>query len=80
MQNYTKSGKGILTFGYIETERNKFYRYKSPISLSDAESLKVLVSATFHLVKKTINTSLVTCVMVIKLTHYMKCFLKQALM
>ena len=25
-----KMGKEILTFGYIETEKNKFYHHKTP--------------------------------------------------
>ena len=30
--------------------------------------------------KKAISTLLVTCIMIIKLSHYIKCFLKQGLM
>ena len=37
-------GKEILTFGYIETEKNKFYHHKSPIFLKDVDIEKVLVS------------------------------------
>ena len=28
---YTKIGKQIVTFGDVEIEKHKFYRYKSPI-------------------------------------------------
>ena len=37
-------GKGILTFGDVEIEKNKHYRYKSPIFLKDVDIEKVLVS------------------------------------
>ena len=39
-----KNGKEILTFGIIEIEKNKFYRYKTPILLGDVNIEKVLVS------------------------------------
>ena len=41
---------------------------------------KVLLSTNISFGKKTINTSLVTCIMIIKLSHYIQCFLKQGLM
>ena len=37
-------GKEILTFGDIETEKNKFYRNKIHVSLRDIDTEKVLVS------------------------------------
>ena len=37
-------GKEILTFGDIETEKNKFYRHESPIFSEDVAIEKVLVS------------------------------------
>ena len=37
-------GKEILTFGDTEIEKNKFYRYKSPIFLKDVNIEKLLVS------------------------------------
>ena len=53
-------GKEILTFGEIEIENKLFfYRNKSPVNLT-----------RFLLVKKTRNTLLVTCIMIIKLNHY----------
>ena len=51
-------GKEILTFGNIEIEKNKFYCHKTLIFLK-----------RFPLVKKTINTLLVTCTIIIKLSH-----------
>ena len=57
----------ILTFGNIEIEKYKTYPYKSPIYL-DVNS--VLVSKKIFLVKNTINTLLVTCMMIVKLSHY----------
>ena len=57
----------ILTFGTIEIEKYKTYPYKSPIYL-DVNS--VLVSKKIFLVKNTINTLLVTCMMIVKLSHY----------
>ena len=63
-------GKEVLTFGDIEIEKNKFYRHESRIFLKDADIEKVLVSKRFLLVKKTVNTLLATCIMTIKLNHY----------
>ena len=37
-------GIGILTFGDIEIEKNKFYRNRIPIPLKDIDIEKVLVS------------------------------------
>ena len=36
-------GKEILTFSYIEIEKNKFYFHKSLVPLMDVETEKVLV-------------------------------------
>ena len=38
-------GKEILTFGNIETGKNKFYHNKIPIFLKDVYIVKVLVSS-----------------------------------
>ena len=73
-------GKEILTSGNIEIEKNKCYHHKTPIILGDIDIEKVLVSKTISFgEKKTINTLLVTCAIIIKLSHYIYCFLKQAL-
>ena len=37
-------GKEILSFGDIETEKDIFYRHKSPIVLEEVDIEKVLVS------------------------------------
>ena len=64
-------GKEILTFGDTEIEENKVYYLKSPIFLKAKLDIeKVLVSLRFLLVKKTLNTLLVTCIMIIKVNHY----------
>ena len=49
-------GKEIATFSDIQIEKYKLYYYKSPIT-------------RFLLVKEIINNLLVTCMMIIKLTH-----------
>ena len=62
--------KETLTFGDIQIENNKFYRYKTPILLVDLDIEKVLVSNKISFgEKKTISTLLVTCIMIIKLSH-----------
>ena len=62
-------GKEILMFGDIGIEKNKFYHHKSPIFKKDVDIEKVLVSNKFCSGKKSINTLLVTCIMMIKLSH-----------
>ena len=64
-------GKEMLTFWDIEIEKNKFYHYKSPVPLRDVDIDKVLVSNKISCGKKSINTLLVTCIMIIKLNHCM---------
>ena len=54
-------GKKFLTIGNIEIEKNKFYQQKI--------SKKYYCLTKLLLVKKTISTFLVTCIMVIKLNH-----------
>ena len=63
-------GKEILTFGDIEIEKNKFYHHKIAIFLGDVDIEKVLVSNKIFLLKKTINTLLITCTIIIKLSQY----------
>ena len=63
-------GKDILTFGDIEIEKNKFYCHKNRIFLKDVDIEKVLVSNKLFSGKKTVNTLLVSCIMMIKLSHY----------
>ena len=62
--------KEILTFGDIEVEKNNFYHDKSSIFLKDVDIEKVLVSSKIFSGEETINTLLVTCIIIIKLGHY----------
>ena len=62
--------KEILTFGDIEVEKNKFYHDKSSIFLKDVDIEKVLVSSKIFSGEETMNTLLVTCVIIVKLSHY----------
>ena len=62
-------GKDILRFRYNEIEKTKFYRHKSPISLKDVDIEKVLVSNKNSFGEKIISTLLLTCIMIIKLSH-----------
>ena len=72
-------GNETVTPGDIETEKKKFYRYKSHIFFKDVAIEKVLVFKKISLVKKAINTFLVTCIRIVKLSYYVECFLKQAI-
>ena len=65
-----KMGKEILTFGDIEIEKDIFYFYKSPVLLREVNIERVLVSNKIPFgKKKTINTLLVACIMIIKLNQ-----------
>ena len=59
----------IITFDYIEIEKQKLYRYTSPIF----QKMQILITYQTHtkfiLDKQTINTLLVTCMMIIKLNQ-----------
>ena len=68
-KRYIKMGKEILTFGDIDVEQNKFYRSKISVLLRDANNKKVLASNKISFGEKTIITLLVTCIMIIKLSH-----------
>ena len=63
-------GKELLLFGNTEIDKNKFYRNETATFLKDVDIEKVLVSKKIYFDEKTINTLLVTCVMIIKLSHY----------
>ena len=68
-------GEEILMSGDIKIEKDKLYRYKSSIFVEDVDINKVLVSNNISFgEKKTINTLLVTCMMIIKLSHYLDFF------
>ena len=63
-----KMGKEILTFADIEIKKDIFYFYKSPVLLREVGIERVLVSnkIPFGKKKKTINTLLVACIIIIK--------------
>ena len=62
-------GKEFLIFEGIKIEKNKFYRNKTPIFWGNVVIEKVLASNKISFgEKKTINTLLVTCTMVINIT------------
>ena len=61
----------FLRFRDIEIVKGKFYSYKSPLPLKDVDIEKVLVSSKISFCEKnTISTLLITCMMNIKLSHY----------
>ena len=68
--SHIKIDKELLTFSIIEIENNKFYRTKIPINLRDVDIDKVLASYKISFGQKAINTLSVTCIMIIKLSHY----------
>ena len=61
--------KIILTLGDIETEKNKFYRYKRPTFKKDVDIEKVLISNKVSFGEKNISALLVTCIMIINITY-----------
>ena len=61
-------GKRIL--GILKLKTDKFYRSKIPVLLRDVDIEKMLASNKIPLVEETISTLLVTCTMMIKLSHY----------
>ena len=64
-------GKEILTLGDIEIKKNKLYHHKSPIFLKDVDIGNLLVcKETSSHEKKTIDTLMVTCIMIKKKRHY----------
>ena len=60
----------VIKFGDTEIEKQKFYRYKSPIFLEDVNNDNILVPNKISSFGKNINTLLGSCMMVIKLNHY----------
>ena len=61
--------KEIIRFGNIDIEKQKFDHYKSDF-LEDIDIDNVLVSNKISSGKKTVNTLLITCMMIMKLSHY----------
>ena len=65
-----KMGKENFVFVDFEIEKNKFYRYKSHVSLINVDTETALVSnKVYYGEKKAINTLLITYIMIIKLSH-----------
>ena len=60
-------GKRIL--GILKLKTDKFYRSKILVLLRDVDIEKMLASNKIPLVEETISTLLVTCTMMIKLSH-----------
>ena len=60
----------MLTFEDIEIENKNFYHRNTSIFKKDVDIEKELVSNKISFGEKTITTLLVTCVMIIKLNHY----------
>ena len=56
----------------LKKKTNFTYRHKSPSFLKDVDIEKVLVSAKISSGEKTISALLVTCIIIIKLNHYIK--------
>ena len=56
--------------GILKLKTDKFYRSKIPVLLRDVDIEKMLASNKIPLVEETISTLLVTCTMMIKLSHY----------
>ena len=61
--------KEIIRFGNIDIEKQKFDHYKSYF-LEGIDIDNVLVSNKISSGKKTVNTLLITCMMIMKLSHY----------
>ena len=70
-------GKEVLILRDIEIWKNKFSRHQSHIFKKGVDIGKVLVSNKISYNEKAINTLLVTCIMIIKLSHYIHCVLQQ---
>ena len=62
--SFIKIGKEILLFSNIEIEENKFYGNKNLTS-----KIKVLVSDKITSGEKNYRYLLVTCIMIVKLSH-----------
>ena len=60
----------IVTFEDIEIEKDKFYRYKSPIFLEDVDIENIVIFKKRSPNEKNNKYFLVTCMMIIKLNHH----------
>ena len=70
--SHINMSKKILTFGDVETEKNKFHRHKTSIFLEDVDVdiKKLLVSNNITSGEKTTNNLFVTRIITQKLSHY----------
>ena len=64
----------------LKLKKKNFTAIKILFCLGDVDINHVLVSIKIYFGEKTINTLLVTYMMIIKLNHYIKCFQKWAYM
>ena len=69
--------KEIMAFGDNNIEKSKFHCYKNSILLVDV-NIDNLSLIRFLLVRKIVNTLLVTWMMIITLNHLVEFFQKQA--
>ena len=65
-------GKEVLTFADIQIEKINFTAIKVVFSLRDVNAESVSVSQKISFGGKTVNTLLVTSMMIIKLSHYIQ--------
>ena len=65
-------GKEVLTFADIQIEKINFTAIKVVFSLRDINIESVSVSQKISFGGKTVNTLLVTSMMIIKLSHYIQ--------
>ena len=65
-------GKEVLTFADIQIEKINFTAIKVVFSLRDVNTESVSVSQKISFGGKTVNTLLVTSMMIIKLSHYIQ--------
>ena len=62
-------GKEILTFGDVETDKNKFHHQYTHICLGYLNIEKVLMSKKISFGRKSVSTLLVPSMMLIMLNH-----------
>ena len=65
-------GKEVLTFADIQIEKINFTAIKVVFSLRDVNIESVSVSQKISFGGKTVNTLMVTSMMIIKLSHYIQ--------
>ena len=68
--SHIKWVKKFQCLAILKLKKNKFYHYKSPVPLRDIDIEKVLVSKKVFLAKKKLISTFITCIMMIKLSHY----------